>query len=59
MTAVELLRQQAEAPPSISDAALRRLLNTVNGDVDLAATALCMRPRPRWVHELITAPKSV
>lgn len=53
--AVAELREAAEAGPEVSDDVLAALLERVAGDVDLAATAFSMRPRPKWVSDLLTS----
>lgn len=40
----------------IVDWPLRKLILTVRGDLDLAATAVTMFPRPGWVRALIGDP---
>lgn len=51
------LREAAELPfgtpagNAVSDEALERVLATVNGDVDLAAIAICIRSP--WVTEML------
>jgi hypothetical protein len=37
----------------LTDASLARVLRTTAGDVDLAATAVVMEPRPTWVTALL------
>jgi hypothetical protein len=36
----------------VTDATLERLLRTTLEDIDLAACAMCMDPRPAWLVEI-------
>lgn len=57
------LRVVAELPEDVEggrnhggtagDHGLGMILAAVNGDVDLAATAIAMEPRPDWVAEML------
>jgi hypothetical protein len=48
----ELIAARGGRPAHLADRALAQLLDRVP-DVDLAATAVVMEPRPAWVAELI------
>lgn len=53
MGALKQLREEAGLPSAVSLAAVKRVLDRIGGDVDLALTALTMIPRPAWVIDLL------
>jgi hypothetical protein len=53
---VEVKREMAARhgrPEAVLNRHILAVLERVGGDVDLAATAMVMRPRPGWVAEII------
>lgn len=55
--ATELTLQGGPAP--VASRTLGLILDACNGDVDLAATAITMAPRPPWVCELLGPTKGM
>lgn len=48
-----LLREKGGYPQHLTQAQLGEVLRRVDGDADLAATAIRMWPRPGWLGEII------
>lgn len=53
----DVLRVRGEDVNNVTDLGLGYILSAVGDDVEMAADAICMRPRPRWVIEFCGYPE--